>query len=267
MYEVVPLAALNRCVRDVHIFANTIRHGPSPNFAKHVQHLSLPFKSTVDITALILSMCPEITDFFCWNPQSRGRHCATLLACLDHLQLTRFGAYVGCLFSPAIPDLRHPLFSHLTHLEMLDTHSTIRQTWMSSASWKYLPNLSHLAVGGSPCFDQESFILSEKLFWGCIALKVLVFHAVREIASPLDPSDPRLVCLNTSIDDLILDWENGARGGFDFWQKAEMIISERMVCISKSKPSLSAVPSALQLTVLLADTRWAFEVISYPVWR
>jgi hypothetical protein len=91
-----------------------------------------------------------------------------------------------------------------------------------------MPQLTHLAVWGThlPVIDVWQGALMH-----CPLLKVVVILSSRNYSGGTPPPvDPRVVEL--SITDYRADWECGARGGEDYWVRAELVIRERRARIT-----------------------------------
>jgi hypothetical protein len=164
----------------------------------------------------VLSMFDTVVDLVLLG--SRG-----LLPLLRGLPLQRLAVDLDELFAGTPPRFTQPLLSHLTHLHLRDFNSRGWHTWWSSRA--SIPQLTHLAFWGThlPVIDVWQGALLQ-----CPFLKVVVIFSSRNYPNGTPPPvDPRVVEL--SITDYRADWECGARGGEDYWVRAELVIRGRRV--------------------------------------
>ncbi|KAJ7447391.1 hypothetical protein FB451DRAFT_1536016 [Mycena latifolia] len=196
-------------------------HTKSPVFVHdHVRHLFFVGIQPAEELAKILSVCGATVNvaLSIFTGPTAG-----ILPLLGVLPLERFSAYLASLFTdPTGPDFTHPLFSKLTHLDIRDPYLQGRPDFTR------IPNLTHLSLRRTTV----STTVSAAALAHCTSLQVLVilFHS----QSALDQSasgfaevatDPRFVML--VVDDYKADWEVGARGGEDYWVRAEEAIKRR----------------------------------------
>ncbi|KAJ7236860.1 hypothetical protein B0H12DRAFT_1327184 [Mycena haematopus] len=138
------------------------------------------------------------------------------------MPLRRLSTALGDLFPSVAIDFRHPLFSRITHLQLTDDMD--RAQWEEWRGLAMIPNLTHLAflLGKSLSIFQGTLAV-------CPRLQVLVY-----LHSSWDDSgigleslahDTRFVCLPAPF--YYEDWQIGARGGDDFWVRAEKFIAQR----------------------------------------
>ncbi|KAF8185827.1 hypothetical protein K438DRAFT_1836391 [Mycena galopus ATCC 62051] len=147
------------------------------------------------------------------------------------MPLRRLCTQLKRLFSSTGVDFTHSLFSHITHLELIDRFIERGEHWRGLA---LIPSLTHLAFWQ---MQQQSIPVLRATLTACPTLRVLVcLHY-----DPMDPGeysekDPwkgfevlgqntRFVCMITSH--FAQDWHIGARGGEDFWIRAERLIAQR----------------------------------------
>ncbi|KAJ7621362.1 hypothetical protein FB45DRAFT_1093097 [Roridomyces roridus] len=135
--------------------------------------------------------------------------------------------------------LDHPMFAHLTHLSVFDTESTLMVLQLhgfSRADFGLLPELTHLSLCES--MPMVNFLPTSHhpinlMLTSCEKLEVLVILLSHvDGSSPLhmlyiDVADPRLVLMPTTNQEYEVDWECGARGGRDFWERAEMFVAKK----------------------------------------
>jgi hypothetical protein len=147
------------------------------------------------------------------------------LAFLGGLPLQRLSANLGWLFTRTImttEDFTHPLFSHITHLHIYGPQEV-------SAAVALIPRLTHLSFRAThlPASARRSTLDN------CTSLKVLVSvwskHSYLDACASIFAdiaADPRFVML--VVPDFKLDWEIGARGGEDYWARAEEVVNMRI---------------------------------------
>ncbi|KAF8185824.1 hypothetical protein K438DRAFT_1936900 [Mycena galopus ATCC 62051] len=147
-----------------------------------------------------------------------------LPALLSAMPLRRLYTTLESLFRPTDVDFTHSLFSHITHLRVMD--SIDPNSWKTWKGIALIPNLTHLALEAN-----SSLPIFQDVLAACPALRVLVClysysivsHLVERFKSPA--RDTRFVCIRAPV--FIEDWQTGAWGGEDFWVQAERFIAQR----------------------------------------
>ncbi|KAF8185826.1 hypothetical protein K438DRAFT_1836390 [Mycena galopus ATCC 62051] len=188
-------------------FSSTLH---SRAFSQHVENLLCDYIR--EPLKPMLADCSAVKNFalLCPDPSALPLLSAMPLRCL-HTGLKS-------LFRGTALDFTHPLFSHLTHLEL--TESLIG--WQGLA---LIPNLTHLAFQ-----HQISLSVFEGVLATCPTLRVLVclldFQDDSDLAKSLHSlvQDTRFVCMLSP--NFVEDWEIGARRGEDFWVRAERFIAQ-----------------------------------------
>ncbi|KAJ7489623.1 hypothetical protein B0H11DRAFT_2191761 [Mycena galericulata] len=153
---------------------------------------------------------------------------AALLELLGAFPLKRFSARENHWLCPGGWDFGHPLFAHITHLDLPGHHNEQWEKWSPLAS---IPRLTHLSFSEDfrPTPSTFSAILEH-----CKSLQVLavVFSHTAMLkflvgSLELQPSsfDPRVALL--AVADRQADWETGARGGDDYWLAAERLVEKQ----------------------------------------
>jgi hypothetical protein len=115
-------------------------------------------------------------------------------------------------------------FSHLSHLHLYGTPDRDWATWSGLGS---VPRLTHLS------FEQDTVPVAiwHSALAQCAVLKVLVVlcdsASAIKIPAPYESvgTDPRFVHLRLA--DYLADWECGARGGEDYWARADAVVNAR----------------------------------------
>ncbi|KAJ6481934.1 hypothetical protein C8R45DRAFT_1003500 [Mycena sanguinolenta] len=137
------------------------------------------------------------------------------------MPLRRLSTKLAYLFRLVRIDFTHSLFSRITHLELRDG--------LEGAGWEELkglttiPNLTHLAF-----LMEKSLSIFQNILAGCPGLQVLIylyFHSNPGRGLGSLAHDTRFVCIPAPS--FYTDWQIGARGGDDFWVRAENFIAQR----------------------------------------
>ncbi|KAJ7230840.1 hypothetical protein B0H12DRAFT_221048 [Mycena haematopus] len=142
------------------------------------------------------------------------------------MPLRRLSVEVEYLFGfpSAGIDFTHPLFSHITHLQLRDFLGNVQ--WEKWRGLAIIPNLTHLAFT-----VEKSLSFFQSTLTACPGLQVLIFLYYRPnpgVGLESLAQDTRFVCLRIPIlQEFEEDWQIGARGGDDFWVHAERFIAQR----------------------------------------
>ncbi|KAJ7445039.1 hypothetical protein FB451DRAFT_1293179 [Mycena latifolia] len=211
-YPRPPSAALTR-------YRNLIHTKPASFFHDHVRHLFFVGIQSADEVARILSISDATVNI----ALSLFTGPAPILPLLGALPLQRFSAYLSHLFTtPSGPDFTHPLFAQMTHLDIRDPY------FQGSPDFVLIPHLTHLSIRRTTV----STSVCGTILADCKSLKVLVI--LLNSQSALDATapyfaevaaDPRFVMI--AVADYEADWELGARGGEDYWARAEELVNRR----------------------------------------
>ncbi|KAJ7634398.1 hypothetical protein FB45DRAFT_1056452 [Roridomyces roridus] len=199
----------------------TSRSKPPSFLHKSVRHLFLDMSSEwTDEEALqVLRLCTGLVNLLALPPYSNPR----LLPILGVLHLRRLSTSLETLFgNRAEIDLRHPLFSSLTHLDIFD--EGIASNSLHVQGLCALPALTHLCLNNDVPWGAVKDLLA-----GCRSLSVFVnlwayirFDRAKAVARSPPVTDVRFVV--AVFADYWTDWETGAYGGNDFWKSAEEFI-------------------------------------------
>ncbi|KAF7344677.1 hypothetical protein MVEN_01627900 [Mycena venus] len=165
----------------------------------------------------ILGACSGVTELFLSHGVS-GDMTAVLEAMFN---LRRLTVEIDPLFSGKPIDFAHPLFRHLTHLEILDSaRDRATSQWMGVTS---LPTITHLAFSDQAFCPIFSDILAK---WAQLQCLVFLCNDPEQIAAARRlAEDPRFVASGTM--DVYLDWQRGVRGGQDYWSRANAFIARK----------------------------------------
>ncbi|KAJ6482766.1 hypothetical protein C8R45DRAFT_1100017 [Mycena sanguinolenta] len=128
-------------------------------------------------------------------------------------------------------DFTHPVFSRLTHLELIIYTSFLLETNLDAwLGLSLLPRLTHLS------FNETSFIvLCPHLLQACQSLRILVALWGTQVISREEQrpeslarrlrNDFRFVLTTCAL--YKEDWIRGANGGKDYWTRAEEFAAAR----------------------------------------
>ncbi|KAJ7785184.1 hypothetical protein DFH07DRAFT_948263 [Mycena maculata] len=175
----------------------------------------------------ILSVCDGVTSLAFHDVSDA----AEVLPLLGTLPLRRLSAHVSMFFNGP-PDFPHPLFSQLTHLNLNGWSGT---SWSSWAGLVLIPHLTHLSLHDR---SHQTYIDSPDsacrgALAHCAKLEVLVIiwwsGLIVKIPAPEYKAltDPQFVMLMVRDGEGLRDWVTGARGGADFWARAEAHVEKR----------------------------------------
>ncbi|KAJ7200154.1 hypothetical protein GGX14DRAFT_466912, partial [Mycena pura] len=206
-------------------FYSLIKSKPASFFPDNVRLVGVPI---AEILAA-LAACNAITSLALFDVSCvKGDGHAALLELLGTFPLKRLSARENYWLCPGGWDFGHPLFAHITHLDLPGDLDRQGAKW---ASFALIPRLTHLSFSEDTSLPECSRSIFPAILEHCKSLQVLAML----FSSPallkfcvlntnLQPSafDPRVVLL--TVADRQADWETGARGGDDYW-----IIAERLV--------------------------------------
>ncbi|KAJ7230841.1 hypothetical protein B0H12DRAFT_1328396 [Mycena haematopus] len=189
-----------------------------PAISQHVTNLLL----SVDVPFIhlepILSRCSAVQNLALYGGDS------SVLPFLSAMPLRRlYTALEDYLFPSVAIDFTHPPFSRITHLQLTD--SLVRAQWEEWRVLAIIPNLTHLAF-----LLDKSLSIFQNTLTACPRLQVLIYlHTPGQdkpgIGLESLAHDTRFVCLPAPA--YLADWQIGARGGDDFWVRAEKFIAQR----------------------------------------
>jgi len=167
----------------------------------------------------ILTACRGLTDLAATS--ELATHADTLARMrLQHLTLHLDGLFVP----PKRVEFSHPIFAHLTHLEVLGYES--RRTQGEWAGLALLPCLTHFAFN-----DVEACYELRPVLQACEQLRCVVLHGGGTVDDEEDEhirksgmaEDPRFVLVHQQ--NFFTDWQRGAAGLDTFWDVAENFIA------------------------------------------
>ncbi|KAJ7289823.1 hypothetical protein C8J57DRAFT_1629052 [Mycena rebaudengoi] len=201
------------------------RHSPASFFLDNVRHVQLVGVPIAEIL-IALAACNATINLALFDV-SCVKGDAALLEFLGEFPLKRLSARENYWLCPGGWDFGHPLFAHITHL---DLPGNPNHQWAKWSPLALIPRLTHLSFS-------EDFLNNRSIFSAilehCKSLQVLamVFPYLAMLkyvvlALELQPSsfDPRVVFL--AVADRQADWETEGRGGDDYWIAAERLVEK-----------------------------------------
>ncbi|KAJ7165155.1 hypothetical protein C8R46DRAFT_1098307 [Mycena filopes] len=193
----------------------------SQTIAENVRHL-LVYEGIPRLNLeLVLATCSFVEDLLIlhFGPDS------DFLPFVSGLPLRRLGTTLADLFFTTSINFSHSLFAHITHLEVMDDLEADTAHWADLAR---IPHLTHLAF-----LVERSLPILTSALKTCPVLRVLVllstsYQMLMDTGLGLETlaQDTRFVCMQAPP--TVKDWQIGARGGDDFWVRAEKFIARRL---------------------------------------
>ncbi|KAJ7127593.1 hypothetical protein C8R43DRAFT_1210837 [Mycena crocata] len=207
--------------------SNMMRAKQASFFHERVRHICFARTSDPQDIAKILVVCTAAVNIAFFNAEVG----ASLPPVLAALPLQRLSATLGDLFYPSAPDLEHPLFANITHLDILDWRDGGWDMWDGLAG---LPRLTHLSFN-----DDISNSVCQGALDDCSALEVLVIVWSRRVVLEEDPYDRAELTVDSRFVMIVVtkyleDWETGARGGEDYWSRADQFVKKRRAGVAIS---------------------------------
>ncbi|KAJ6472335.1 hypothetical protein C8R47DRAFT_1324713 [Mycena vitilis] len=222
---VISSSSPGAAVRNPDTLASLFNSRPQSFFQDHVRHICFADYHSLEFIGKIILTCSATVNLALLDIMGGP----TLLPILDTLPLQRLSACVDRLFlGTGRMDFSRPLFSQITHLNILDWRDEGWPTWSGLAD---MPMLSHVS------FSYHDFVpyrICKGALVNCKGLQVLVVvgldtSLLRRFAEQQADlgDDPRFVTV--LVADEVMDWKVGARGGLDYWDVAEKMVKERQL--------------------------------------
>ncbi|KAJ7036573.1 hypothetical protein C8F04DRAFT_1094920 [Mycena alexandri] len=222
VYKTVTLSNQQLCDK----FLRTLDARPSDFFIAHVKSLCVPGDIEPLGAERVLKACQGVINLAIWLPPQD----TPLFPCVSSLRPIRLSINVPALYgSPCEPDLKHPFFSRVKYLELVD--------WLDCASHlhiEYLSHLTHLALdfdryteGATPRL--RDILASCPSLVVCLGLvgndDAMIIASDTLALAKID--DPRLLILSDS--DVVENWE-ASLGSSDesVWAFAEDIVASKI---------------------------------------
>ncbi|KAJ7141098.1 hypothetical protein C8R44DRAFT_762717 [Mycena epipterygia] len=230
IYETIVLGARSE---KQDLFWRTFSSRPPGFFSKNIRALHLATGVSYSQARLIISVCTNLSVLTCWaNPlTSKEEFCALLSP-----NLRRLSVNASTLWSPTgpvtAPDLAHPLFARLTHLEIVNPPSWFDWSPLLDGA---LPYLTHLAFGDLDDAHAPSMVdfCRAALASDAPRLEMLIavsrsehFLSALELAEL--KKDTRLVCLPSYHHPFSPTefWDGVARREVYFWRKRPASVAD-----------------------------------------
>ncbi|KAF8647523.1 hypothetical protein AX16_006645 [Volvariella volvacea WC 439] len=225
---------------------------PGPQQALFVRNLLVstePRSNSEPDWTTMLPYCHNIQDFAVWCEIPKDVDALYLLDCairsplrtVSPNGLVRLSASLNELFPGGLADFHHPIFQHLTHLDVFDFPSESAAEWVEGNNYACIPNLRYLSVAGwdIECPVDEPLKVLRKCLEECKLLEVLVFqrsvncqkdvkiyHTRRSNTVQEVPEDRVVLAEDrfTERGGWSTNWYRGQTGGEDFWDDAEKLV-------------------------------------------
>ncbi|KAJ7721826.1 hypothetical protein DFH07DRAFT_946800 [Mycena maculata] len=209
------------------VLYDILRKKPKPLLEHCVKHLIVTSRtgggSSSQLRSMLLLACTGITDLAIQSEVPLATH--ELFAIAKFTALRYLAVHLQHLFRVIHLDFTHPVFRHLTHLEVRDMGGLPDTIWEHIID---IPNLTHLAfrdVNLCPIFGHA--------LDSCPRLECLVFLCqLREdilLAGKL-VDDPRFVALKMggypALPDSQRDWQRNAIGD-SYWASADRFVAAK----------------------------------------
>ncbi|KAK7062413.1 hypothetical protein R3P38DRAFT_3303323 [Favolaschia claudopus] len=188
---------------------------------------------------LILNACPKLTDLYLYDIPTSSNHLPLLcrLKWLSHLAIR-----VSDLFPRRFANFGSPLFRNVTHLQLLDHHSTLPVLLGQSLS--HAPCLSHVAFSffTDVLGVHDSVRVNTRLC--CIAFlsSSLKFPNFPASLRPIHGDDDRFVCISDWC--RVSQWFRGATNRLDYWTLADSFIAAKRAGKADASQYLISASSA-----------------------
>ncbi|KAJ7865394.1 hypothetical protein B0H13DRAFT_2562180 [Mycena leptocephala] len=194
---------------------NAIRSKPADFLLNTVRHLYL--NRANDVSRRILEVCTGVV-----NLALDGRD-PSLLPILANMRLRRLSTFIHGLYDGPV-DLKHPLFTSITHLDLFDTQSVGLDEILVQIST--LPALTHLALDYEASRDVVETLLVE-----CPNLELLLLLWAWNDKQYLSAQIPHVhdvrFVIGQYVDDYWEDWEAGAWGQPYFWSLGDDFVARK----------------------------------------
>ncbi|KAJ7863683.1 hypothetical protein B0H13DRAFT_2070044 [Mycena leptocephala] len=208
-------------VRRIPDIRKLVNRKPASFLRQHVRHVCFIGFPSDDIVLQLLSACDAAIDLNLAFPTS-----SALISLVENLPLRRLCVDIKrhTTYHRPPPRFTLPCFSRLSHLHLYGADEGEWATWSGLRS---LPCLTHLSFER----DAAPVAIWHNALLKCPFLEVLVVlcdaGSAIEITTPYESvgADPRFVHLRLA--DYLADWECGARGGEDYWARADAVVNAR----------------------------------------
>ncbi|KAG6820205.1 hypothetical protein H0H93_004055 [Arthromyces matolae] len=264
LYEIVTISNSKICKS----FLCAVESRPPSFFAATVKSLCIPGDIEAEHALRILSVCQGVINLAYWI---NSYHTLTRTSSQSHFSVVstlrplRLSINTAGFFGPAMPpDLTHPFFSQVTHLEIVDW------PWPAiSTKFELLPSLTHLALDLDG-YDQFTINQIRNLFESCKRLRILLCLVTDEetminATSAFDPLNAefgyKLVILSDS--DVIGNWENSLQTSEAcHWTFAEAVVAAKLGPSPQRVYSTNRTSSERRSRILSAAPPHLFSLVS-----
>ncbi|KAF8181920.1 hypothetical protein K438DRAFT_1840640 [Mycena galopus ATCC 62051] len=192
-----------------------------PEFLRNaVRHLILNTDDNFSIDRKqLLRLCEDIITFVA----SDSFLDSALLPILAEMRVQRLSLKMEALFRPEPINFGHPLFSHVTHLDLLDIYSASLVVHLPHVP--LLPALTHLCLDTSVPRDSMLRVLED-----CPRLQLLLVQWYHSDVSYASAKTPHAYDVRFVIGTYSNYWEeckSSAMGGPDFWAEADDFVARK----------------------------------------
>ncbi|KAJ7134149.1 hypothetical protein C8R46DRAFT_1139702 [Mycena filopes] len=193
----------------------------SPSFIQDsIKHLYLRAPGWDTAFVEILMTCTRLTSLFA---QFRPMHHMAALCTQQHLRRLAIELTQALEGHPI--NEPHPLFRHVTHLELLDSARVFEDPQALPARLACMPALTHVAFNSAPRDNEFYEALCADARLQCVVfLSPSASEQVNITRATAD--DARFVCVKEDMD-FRLNWVQGVDIGDDYWAHAEVFIAAR----------------------------------------
>ncbi|KAJ7748367.1 hypothetical protein B0H16DRAFT_1692153 [Mycena metata] len=201
-------------------FASMVFSSPSV-ITQHIRDLWI--NTSVESIRLrqLIAACSRIETLWISNNLVPG-----ILPVLAQMPLQRLSIHLGRLFGALKIDFGHPIFSRLTHLNVLDCSSPTPEAWEESWTGLFeLPCLTHLAFQDIFSGPIVRDILAQSRNLRLLILKSYDDTFRHGEIMPFATDDVR--CVVMVVKNSLKDWEAGVVDRADYWTKAEEFSKKR----------------------------------------
>ncbi|KAJ7122032.1 hypothetical protein C8R43DRAFT_899931 [Mycena crocata] len=217
------------------LFWRTFSSRPSAFFSKNIRVLHLTTGVSYSNARQIITVCSNLSSLTCWaNPfMSREEFSAFLSPSIRRLSIDASTLW-SLAGSSTVPDISNPVFSRLTHLEVVNPPHWFDWTPLLDGT---LPHLTHLAFGDLDAAHSSSMIefLREALACEGLRLQMIIavsrnehFLCALELA---EIKNVRLVCLPSYHHPFNPTeyWDGVARNDWQFWRRTDALLGSGSV--------------------------------------
>ncbi|KDR75630.1 hypothetical protein GALMADRAFT_140256 [Galerina marginata CBS 339.88] len=183
---------------------------------RFAKHLFIRTPTDFETVNRLLSSCPNVQNIAIWCGSSQYAM-NFFLPALCCLPLKRLSSYIN---HPGLENFNPKMFSNLTHLDIVSYDGIWKESIMQLLA--NFPKLTHLALPSTIDMDTVGITLRNSLHLRIVILIAEEYGKYSDEEEFTEVDDQRLILMiSDDYYDLERNWENGARGGVDFWIDGE----------------------------------------------